>query len=123
MWFRILLISSVALSFSVALHAQALSGVITDEAGEPVPWATVFVKELMYGTVANQDGAFELKLDAGDYTCVFQSMGYQAETREVSIGKTFNPLHIHLKPMVYNLSGVVVSSSGERTPPTALCVR
>ncbi|MCO5257136.1 MAG: DUF5686 and carboxypeptidase regulatory-like domain-containing protein [Lentimicrobium sp.] len=113
MWFRIILILSVTLSFSFASHSQVLSGVITDEAGKPVPWATVFVKELMYGTVANQDGAFELKLDAGDYTCVFQSMGYQAETRQISIGEAANPMHIQLKSMVYNLSGVVVSSSGE----------
>lgn len=113
MWSRILLLLTVSLSFSFSMHAQVLSGVITDETNEPVPWATVFVKELMYGTVANQDGVFELKLAAGDYTCVFQSMGYQAETRHISIGKTAAPLHIQLKPMVYNLSGVVVSSSGE----------
>lgn len=110
---KLLIVTFLIILNTISLQAQELSGTITDEAGRPVPWATVFVKELMFGTVANQDGGFELKLDPGEYTCVFQSMGYQTETRQVSVTRKTTPLRIILKPMVYNLSGVVVSSSGE----------
>ncbi len=96
-----------------SLHAQGLSGKITDDKNAAIPWATVFIKELMFGTVANQEGEFEIKIPEGEYTAVFQSMGYQAETVALKVGAKAQSMHIVLKPMVYNLSGVVVSSDGE----------
>ena len=100
--------------FSIfSASAQSLSGSIVDHNGKPVPYSTVFIKELMYGTAANQQGFFELKLPQGEYTCVFQSMGYETETLKVSVTQSMKPLQIVLQEMVYNLPGVVVSSDGE----------
>ncbi|PKP48419.1 MAG: hypothetical protein CVT94_08505 [Bacteroidetes bacterium HGW-Bacteroidetes-11] len=97
----------------ISASAQSLSGNIVDHNGKPVPYSTVFIKELMYGTAANQEGFFELKLPQGDYSCVFQSMGYETETLKVSVTQSMKPLQIVLQEMVYNLPGVVVSSDGE----------
>lgn len=93
--------------------AQSFSGNIIDHKGNPVPYSTVFIKELMYGTAANQQGYFELKLPQGEFTCVFQSMGYETETLKVNVSQSMKPLQIALQEMVYNLPGVVVSSDGE----------
>ncbi|KAF0200947.1 MAG: hypothetical protein FD170_3109 [Bacteroidetes bacterium] len=100
--------------FSIfSASAQSFSGNIVDQKGNPVPYSTVFIKELMYGTAANQEGFFELKIPMGEYSCVFQSMGYETETRKVSVTQSMKPLQIVLQEMVYNLPGVVVSSDGE----------
>ena len=105
----------MVISFMLTLSAiaQTLSGHIIDPKGEPVPWATVFVKELMYGTTANQEGYFELKLPAGEYTCAFQSMGYQSRNLLVNIHRDSKPLIVEMQDMVYNLSGVVITGDGE----------
>lgn len=101
------------LILSLASVSQTLSGHIVDPKGEPVPWATVFVKELMFGTTANQEGYFELRLPNGKYTCVFQSMGYQTKNIMVSVSEDTQPLTVEMGAMVYELSGVVISDNGE----------
>lgn len=104
----------VALMMSYVLAgAQSLSGIIVDQKGTPVPYSTVFIKELMFGTAANQEGLFELKIPAGEYNCVFQSMGYQTETMVIKVTQTTGPLRVELKETIYNLSGIVVSADGE----------
>lgn len=95
------------------LQAQVLRGKITDSQHNPVPFSTVFVKEVSFGSAANEDGQFELRLPEGNYTCVFQSMGYQTVTRKVSVGRTSEPLVIVLPDMVYSLSEVEISDGGE----------
>lgn len=98
---------------SITSFSQVLSGHVIGPKGKPVPWATVFVKELMFGTTANQEGFFELKLPDGKYTCVFQSMGYQTKNIIVSVHEDTKPLTVEMEEMVYELSGVVISGNGE----------
>lgn len=103
----------ISLMLPLSGMSQTLSGRIVDSKGEPVPWATVFVKELMYGTTANQEGYFELNLPAGEYTCAFQSMGYQTKNLLVNIHKGSKPLAVEMQEMVYNLSAVIITDNGE----------
>lgn len=104
---------AISVMLSLSAVGQTLSGRIVDAKGEPVPWATVFVKELMYGTTANQEGYFELNLPAGEYTCAFQSMGYQTRNILVNIRKDSKPLMVEMEEMVYNLSAVIITDNGE----------
>jgi len=95
------------------LQAQSIGGTITDSRKKPIPYSTVFIKELSFGTAANQDGAFELKVPDGNYTCTFQSMGYQSVTEKIRATNSGIPLHIVLPDMVYSLGEVVVSANKE----------
>jgi hypothetical protein len=95
------------------LHAQSLKGVIKDGKRNPIPYSTVFVKEISFGTSANQDGAFELKVPVGNYTCTFQSIGYQSVTKKIQVNDADNPLQIVLPDMIYSLGEVVVSANKE----------
>ncbi len=104
---------AIGVMLSLSGFGQTLSGRIVDPKGEPIPWATVFVKELMYGTTANQEGYFELKLPAGEYTCAFQSMGYQTKNLSVKISQDSKPLTVEMQAMVYNLSTVIITDNGE----------
>ena len=103
----------ISLMLTLSGIGQTLSGRIVDPKGKPVPWATVFIKELMYGTTANQEGYFELKLPAGEYTCAFQSMGYQTKNLLVNIHSGSKPLKVEMQEMVYSLPAVVITSNGE----------
>lgn len=93
---------------SFSLKAQMLRGKIVDTKSQPVPFSTVFVKEVSFGTAANEEGIFELRLAEGEYTCIFQCMGYQTITKKVVVRSADNPLVIILPAMIYSLQEVVV---------------
>ena len=98
---------------SCGLQAQSIKGIITDSKDKPIPYSTVFVKELSLGTAANEDGEFELKVPEGNYTCTFQSMGYQSLTQKITATNSSIPLHIELPSIIYTLGEVIVSANKE----------
>jgi len=98
---------------SFSSSAQVLRGIITDAQHKPVPFSTVFVRELSFGTATNEDGHFELRLDEGSYTFIFQCMGYQTVTRKMEIHQQNEPQVIVLPEMIYSLKEVEISDDGE----------
>ena len=94
-------------------YGQSLKGVITDSRNKPIPFSTVFVKEVSFGTAANIDGLFDLKIPEGTYTCVFQSMGYESRTEKILVDKKSASIQIILKDMVYSMKEVVISAKDE----------
>lgn len=102
-----------AILMSLTAKGQLLRGKITDSQSMPIPFSTVFVRELSFGTAANEDGYFELTLDRGTYTCVFQSMGYQSVIRVIEVDYQNEPLEIVLQTMTYTLGEVEISDGNE----------
>ena len=96
-----------------ALFAQTISGTITDDKKHPIPFATVFVKELKFGTASNENGRFEIQLNQGDYTLTFQSLGYDSQTKKVQINSSNQTIAIVLKERIYTLKEVIVSGGKE----------
>ena len=95
------------------LHAQVIKGQITDANGRPVNSATLFIKELKQGTVANAEGYYELKVEVGSYTCVFQCLGYETETRTIAVEAGTNMHNIILFEKAYEIKEVVISNKRE----------
>src|SRR5688500_12202959 len=62
-----------------------LSGTITDEKNNPLPFASVIVKGTSIGTTSNADGLFNLRLKPGQYDILFQYVGYKKESKPVTI--------------------------------------
>ncbi len=68
-----------------ALQAQrTISGTVTASDGSPLIGATVWVKDMMTGTVTDYDGKYSLEVPAGAETLVFSYVGYASQ--EVPIG-------------------------------------
>jgi len=110
---RNIFLLSVFIGFSTILSGQVFKGSITDSDGKPIPFSTVYIKEAAFGTAANQDGQFELKLSEGNYTCTFQSMGYKSVTQNIVLDKNTQSLNIVLSAMAYDLKEVIITSDGE----------
>ena len=102
-----------------SLTAQSVSGTITDDKKHPIPYATVFVKELNFGTATNEAGRYEIQLSQGEYTLTFQSLGYESQTRKIQMNATNQQISIVLKERVYILKEVVVSG-GKEDPAYAI---
>ena len=109
--FFFILIFSIGAGFPIC--AQIFKGTITDSIGQPIPFSTVFVKELSYGTATNIDGEFELKLAKGSYTFVFQSIGYKTLTKSIAVNAPVIAHHIVLQNISYTLSAVTITSDAE----------
>lgn len=96
------------------LAAAGVAGQIQNSSGDPLPFAAVFVEETGSGTVANEDGYFEIKLSPGRYTLIFQYLGYETASRTVDVSSgPFSTINIQLKQQVVQLKTVVVSSRQE----------
>lgn len=95
-------------------HASGVAGQVRTTSGEALPFAAIFVKETGSGTVANEDGYYEIRLQPGKYTLVFQFLGFESVQREVSVGSgPFTIMDIQLKAQVVELREVEVSSKQE----------
>jgi hypothetical protein len=95
------------------LHAQAVSGTITDESGQPVPFANIYVKGTSRGTATNIEGNYNFKLTRGAYVLVFQHVGYKTVEEPFQINSENLQINVTLKSDTYQLDEVVVTSDGE----------
>jgi len=74
-------------SHATGAQQRSVSGIVTDEAGQPLPGVTVVVKGTTQGTVTNVDGNYSLTNIPEDATLVFSFVGMT--TQEVAIeGRT-----------------------------------
>ena len=79
-----LLLLTLLVALGAAVHAQTptstLSGIVTDDTGETLPGATVFLPEIQRGAATDRDGNYAITgIPAGTYRVEFSSVGYEAQ--------------------------------------------
>ncbi|WP_221936594.1 SusC/RagA family TonB-linked outer membrane protein [Litoribacter populi] len=87
---------------------QTITGVVTDENGEPMPGVSIMVRRTTTGTSTGIDGDFTLDVP-DNATLVIRFMGYRTEEVRVGNQTEFN---ISLTPDVSDLSEVVITGYG-----------
>jgi hypothetical protein len=107
-----LLILSFLISYHVA-HAIRVSGTITDDKGNILPFASVFIKGSSQGTTSNTRGKYFLDLPAGTYTIVCQYVGYGRQEKTVTLSVESIVLDFQLSIQQTKLKEVVVKPGGE----------
>ena len=95
------------------LPAQTLKGRITNQSGDPVQYATVYIQELRQGTTSNTKGDYEIRLPAGKYTVIYQSLGYQPVNLIINISDGAISKDVILPLQYYEIPEVRISASGE----------
>ena len=110
--FFLLLIIQIMLT-GLAAQAGTLQGKITDEQGEPLPFANIFVQNSTNGTNANELGFYQFKLPAGTYEIVFKYIGFKPQVHTLTIGQGTLDFDVKLKPEAYSLQEVVVKASAK----------
>ena len=86
-YMRKILLTAFFISLTLRLLAQQiiLSGHITDQNGHPVPFASVYVQNSSYGTTANENGDYILKLSNGSYDLVYRFVGFKTVVEHLQI--------------------------------------
>ncbi len=110
---------SSAGSFSQAL----IRGQITDEAGDPLAGANVYISSLKQGDAAGVDGRFQLdNIPAGTYQLRFSFIGYQTLERKLTVqpNQPEVVLDIVLPALAVSVEELVVvaTRAGSKTPMT-----
>lgn len=119
--FRRWLLSLLAVLASIPLlQAQVITGRITNEFREPLPYANVYIQQLQTGTVSDDEGNYELRLDVeGEYNLVFSSLGYESKSERVMLVSDTAWVNIQLSTAALELEEIVVSAS-QRDPAFAI---
>lgn len=68
-----------------AAFAGVVKGKITDDTGEALPFAIIFVKGSTAGTSANANGEYQLTLNAGTYQLTSQYIGYKQTVHTITV--------------------------------------
>ncbi|MCO6491837.1 MAG: carboxypeptidase-like regulatory domain-containing protein [Phaeodactylibacter sp.] len=98
---------------ATSLLAGGVSGRVTDTHGKPLAYATIFVQQTGSGATTNEEGYYELRLEPGNYTLVFQFLGYKTEAREIRVGQRVELLNVSLQEQPMQLPEVVLYEGRE----------
>jgi TonB-linked SusC/RagA family outer membrane protein len=93
---------------SLAQQQSTVSGMVTDDNGEPVPGVTVMVKGTTTGTITDVEGHYELSNVPENATLVFSFVGMK--TREVVVES--DVINVQLEEAVIGLDEIVAIGYG-----------
>lgn len=95
------------------MHAQLIKGKVQSNDGKPIAYATIYIQENTLGIVADENGEFQATLPAGKYTIEARSIGYDAQTKTISLNDKNIILNFNLPEKIQNLKEVTVHASNE----------
>lgn len=109
---------------SFPIVAQNAVGTVIDEEGEPIPYASVYVKnDPIGGTMTDMDGRYNLKIDsliAPDDEVIFSFIGYRTEEFSVASIISDSNFTVTLVEQPIMLEGAVVKAKISRKESTKL---
>ncbi|MUP44575.1 TonB-dependent receptor [Gramella sp. BOM4] len=112
---KVKILTMLGLLFSVFAFAQTgtLSGTVIDAAtGEPLLGTNIIVRGTNTGATTNENGYYELDLEAGDYTIDIYFIGYETLTRDITMAAGEDiTLDASLEPSASVMDEVVVSAN------------
>jgi hypothetical protein len=105
--------SLIFLLLCLALTARAatLTGKVTDENNQPVPFASVYIKGTTTGTTTNIEGSYSLELKPGKHEIVFKFIGYKQHSEIIEAGTQRIVLNVQLFPETVTLQQVTIKAS------------
>lgn len=99
------------ISISITSYAQQVSGIVTDDKGNILPYASIVIMGTTHGTTSNVEGKYTLHLSKpGTYTLVCQYVGYKKDQWNVTVGNETVVQNFKLTLIDFSLEEVVVRS-------------
>src|ERR1700761_1088000 len=95
-----------------AFAQVTVSGKVTDDAGKPVPFASVYIQNTTMGASANSEGDYSLQLKPGQYVIQYKAVGYRQESRNTHL-KQSKIINVTLSTEIYQLQTVSITGNGE----------
>ena len=97
---------------TVVVNAQ-IKGKVTDTKGNPLVSVGIYLDKTVTGTTTNNNGEYVLAIKKlGNYTVVFQFLGFKTQKKQVKITSFPYQLNVVLEEEKFNLDEVIVSTKG-----------
>ena len=115
----LLLLLTVFAFSSKAQTSGQISGRVTDDEGQPLLSATVFIKGSYLGTTTDIDGNYVLiGIPSGEYELVAKFIGYEEQVKKVKLSGTTAKADFKLVPAPFQSAEFVVEGTraNENTP-------
>lgn len=106
----LLLLAVTVFSLKVSGQTYQLSGRVTDMQGQPIGFASVYIKNTTYGTSANEKGNYSFNLKPGNYDVVYRFVGYKQRIENISIGNSDVNRNVKMVADSFILKTVVVKA-------------
>ncbi len=103
----------VGFLFCLSASAGGIKGRVIDEEGNPLPFTTIYVKETGSGSISNESGLYEVRLEPGTYTMIFQFLGYQTQQFTIQISETFTERDIVMLKQAFLLAEAQIKGGSE----------
>jgi len=115
----VLTLLTVALALSASAQKTRVFGTVKDaSSGEALIAANVLMAEGL-GVVTDLDGRYSIEVANGDYTMTISYIGYETQTKAVSLKGGQLELHFPLKTFTLNEVRVVADMAIDRETPVA----
>lgn len=93
--------------------AGGVRGTIKSEKNDPLPFATIYVKQLGTGAASDLNGKYEISLKPGAYDLIYQFLGFESQSKHVEITNDFIVIDITLNAQSILLQSVTVNADKE----------
>ncbi len=89
-----------------------IEGSVTDSNDRGIPFVNIYIENTYIGTTTNETGEYSLELSKpGNYTVVFQSLGFNTVKQQVTITSFPFQFDVILEEATYSLDEVVINAS------------
>ncbi|RYF94791.1 MAG: carboxypeptidase-like regulatory domain-containing protein, partial [Chitinophagaceae bacterium] len=109
---KLSLLCLLSLCFFLGLKAGRITGLVKDDKGQLMPYASITVKGSTRGTTTNIDGRYFLNLDSGQHTIICQYVGYSRDEKTIVSTSEAMEVNFTLKLQQYTMEAVVVKPGG-----------
>jgi hypothetical protein len=113
---KIKLVSLVAVILFLqgfSAYAVIVSGKVTNQQGEPLAFANVYIKGTSNGTTTNIEGNYRLELPSGEQVLVFRYLGYKLYEQTINTAEATFVLDVKLLPENYSIAEIMIRPEGE----------
>lgn len=87
----------------------SITGIVTDNANSPIPYATVFLSKTTVGVLANQFGVYTINIPQnGTYEMIASCVGYHSRSQIINANGSNKNINIQLRIKTIELKEVVV---------------
>lgn len=92
---------------------QGVRGKVTDNHGDPLPYATIYLPEINLGASTNEQGKFEIRLPQGQHSIQVQYVGYEKVQKQIEVKDAWIEQNFVLSEQTLLLGELQIKSRNE----------
>lgn len=95
--------------------AANISGKITGENNEPLPYVSIYLKGTTQGVTSNREGMYSMDISVGEHEIIFHFIGYKTHSEKLQILSETQEIILNVKmdPQPYEIAEVTVNARAE----------